>query len=308
MRFGIIGSGALGSLFGGWVHAAGHDVHLVDTWAEHVRVITERGLRIETSDGEATVVHPPATTDPADIGGVDVVVVLVKARHTETAIEAAAPLIGDETLVVTFQNGFGNVETIRETVPERRVLGGTTEIAARIVEPGTTQNTGDGATVVGGADRKAARRVADALSQAGIATEVADDAVSHVWNKQFIAVGVKPIAVLTGLRDGPLAEYHSTRHVLETLVEEAAAVARAKGIEIRDDPVGFVHDFCDRNYAHLSSALQDAQEERPTEIDYVNGAIVRYGEEVGVATPYNRAVTNLVDGKERSYLEAQPGE
>jgi 2-dehydropantoate 2-reductase len=306
MRFAIVGAGALGSLFGGWLHAAGHEVTLVDTWEEHVQAVNERGLRLENADGEATVIHPPTTTDPSEVGVVDMLVVLVKARHTETAVADAAPMIGDKTLVVTFQNGFGNVETIREVVPEERVLGGTTQTGARIVEPGTTRHTADGKTAVGGPERAAAERVAGALQSADVDTMVADDAISHIWNKQFIAVGVKPIAALTGLRNGVLAEYESTGHVLDRLVEEAATVARAKGIEVYGDPVASVREFCERNYGHISSALEDIREECPTEVEHVNGAIVRYGEEEGVDTPYNRAVTELVDGRERSYLNAQP--
>ncbi|MFB6311469.1 MAG: ketopantoate reductase family protein [Salinirussus sp.] len=301
-RIGVIGAGAMGALFGGYLHKAGTDVVLIDTWTDHVEAINEHGLRIERTDADDFVVHPPAVTDPSDVESVDSLLVFVKAMDTRQAIEDAEPIVTDETTVITLQNGLTNYETLREYLTPEQVLGGTTTMGASMEGPGHVLHTGQGETKVGGVDSAAAATFANTLEDAGVETIVVDDPVPHIWDKQFVSVGIKPTAALTELLDGPLGSHEETAWFMEQLVSEAVAVAEARGVDIiSDDPIETVYEVCEVNAETMSSMLEDVLKERPTEIDHITGAIVRYGDDVGVDTPYNRAATALVKGKQRSY-------
>ena len=303
-RIGIIGAGALGGLFGGYLHQSGEDVYLVDKNPELVRTLNEDGLRIERSGQEDITVQPTATTDPAEVDPVDLLFVFVKAIHTDQAIQDAAPMRDDETIAVTVQNGLKNMEIIGEHFPSERILGGTTTMGSSIKKLGHILHTGSGETKIGGEDNAAAARTVDVLKNAGLDATVVGDPRPHIWDKQLISVAIKPTAALTELLDGPLADTDETAWVMEQLVFEAMTVAEARGVElISDDPIETVREVCAVNYDTMSSMLEDVLNERRTEIDHINGAIVDYGEQEGIETPYNRMVTNLVKGKEYSYTD-----
>lgn len=303
-RIGIIGAGALGGLFGGYLHQSGEEVYLVDKNPNLVRTLNEDGLRIERPEREDITVHPTATTAPAEVGPVDLLFVCVKAIHTEQAIQDAAPMRDDETIAVTVQNGLKNMDLIGAYLPSERIVGGTTTMGSSVEELGHILHTGEGETKIGGADDAAAARTVDVLVNAGIEATVVDDPRPHIWDKQLTSVAIKPTAALTELLDGPLADYDATAWVMKQLVLEAMAVAEARGVELlSEDPVETVHDVCAVNYDTMSSMLEDVLNERPTEIDHINGAIVEYAEQEGLKTPYNRMATNLVKGKEYSYTD-----
>lgn len=308
MEIAVIGAGAMGSMFGGFLQHTGHSVYLVDIWEEHVDRINDNGLLIESHKVEDTTVDISATTDLTEVGSVDVVFVFVKSQHTEAAIRNANSEIGSSTTVVTLQNGFTNYDILVEELGADRVIGGATTASASMEGPGHVLQTGFGETTIGGENDAVVDRLAAAMTEAGLETNSVDDPLPYIWDKQLISVGIKPPAALTGLKDGPLGEYRETACVMELLIEEAVAVAEAKGVEIIcEDPVERIYDICEANYATKSSILVDVENERPTEIDYINGAIVTYGEEFDIPTPYNRIATYLVKGKEHSYLDDLPG-
>ena len=303
-RIGIVGAGALGGLFGGYIKASGADVYLVDKNVELIEKINQDGLTINQPGGTEMTVHPTATTTPSDIRPVDVLFLFVKAIHTEAAIQDATPMLDDETIVVTVQNGLKNMEIIREYVPSEQVVGGTTTEGSSLSALAHVSHTGQGLTKIGGDNHDAAVQVANFLTTAGIETNVVENPESHIWEKQIVSVAIKPTAALTELLDGPLAEYDETTWVMEQLVDEAVAVAKAKGVELlSEDPLNTVREVCEVNYETKSSMLEDIHEHRKTEIDHINGAIVEYGEQEGIKTPYNRMAVALVMGKERSYLD-----
>jgi 2-dehydropantoate 2-reductase len=306
MRFGIIGTGAIGGLFAGYLCANGEEVCCFDADEEIVSSIEKTGLRVERPDREDLCVHPEISTASADLGTVDVAFLMTKSFDTETALADADPMLGPETRILTVQNGLYNLELIGGHVPDERLLGGYTLTGSNTVEPGRVRQLMDGKTVIGGTDTETAGAVADRLTAAGIETTAVEDPEPHIWDKQFMNAAIKPIAALTELRNGPMVEHEETRDAMRRLIEEAVAVARAKGVEIlADDPVGDVLDreMSEANAEKKSSILEDVENERPTEIEHINGAVVAFGEEHGVETPYNRLATQLVSGKERSYLE-----
>ncbi len=310
MRIAVIGAGAMGSVFGGLLAEGGHEVWLVDVWAEHVRAIEERGLSIE-GEGRTRTVRVRATTSARDVGTADLMLVFVKSYHTRAAVKSTLPIVGEDTLVLTLQNGLGNAETIAELVGPERVVAGVTAHGATMLGPGRVRHAGVGDTHVGelsGEITPGLRELALTLSAAGIATEASADVLSLLWSKIIINVGINPLTAITGLRNGQLLDYPATEELMELAVQEAVAVAAAKGIRLMyDDPVKRVKEVARATGQNRSSMLQDLERGRPTEIDAINGAVVRAGEELGVSVPTNRVLTLLVKALEqKGPLESRP--
>lgn len=301
MRIGIVGAGALGGLFGAKLTAAGEDVVLVDTWPEHVAAIESDGLTVRSPGGDRLETRPEATTDASEAGPVDTLFVTVKTDATVAALDAASPMVDDDTTVTSFQNGFTAHDVIPERLADGVFVGGTTRHGARVAGPGEIVHDATGETVVGNGGA-AAGTLADLLSEAGFETKAVPDVRPYLWDKQFVSIGVKPVAALTGHTNGDLLVHDSAAAALEAVVSEADGVREALGVEaISPDPVAMVKAFCRENPDHVSSALQDVRNGRKTEIEHINGAVARYGEEIGVPVPYNRLITDLVAAMERRY-------
>jgi len=311
VQIAIVGTGALGTLFGGLLARTDHEVWLLHHRESYVRTLQENGVRIASpflpdSPIEVTV---PATTDASEVEHVDLALVLVKAPHTRTALTDHAACIGPETHVLTLQNGLGCYETVREVVGTDRALGGVTYQGARVDDPGTVEHTNAGETVFGGADEQAARVIGDVLVAGGIdPVEVVTDPREPIWEKQLVGVAIKPVAALTRLGNAEVAARDDLVRVMRQLMTEAATVARAEGVDVTaDDHFEVFRDLIAAG-DHRSSMLQDVLAERPTEIDAVNGAVVELADEHGIAVPYNRLVTALVESLEASYRDRDPDE
>lgn len=307
MKIAIIGAGAMGSLFGGLLSLAGDDVWLVDIWEEHIRTIREKGLTIRTPAGELTA-RPHAVTDYKTVGPADYIIVFVKSSATHAAALAALPLLGRDTAVLTLQNGYGNAEVIAGVVGAGRVLAGTTAHGATMLGPGRVLHGGKGETHIGALDGGNGRAAALAacLSRAGISTVTETAILNHVWGKLVINAGINALTGITGALNGRLTAFAETRELLALAVTEAVAVAAAAGIRLPyPDPVAKVAAVAEATASNRSSLLQDLRAGRPTEIDVINGAIVREGERLGIATPVNRTLTLLVKFLEKTSTRAE---
>jgi 2-dehydropantoate 2-reductase len=305
MRICIVGCGAVGSLFAANLSL----LEDVEVWAydlseAHVDAINERGLRL-TGAGEV-VGRPHATTDAEALPACDFGLVVTKAMHTEPAIAATAHAFADGC-VATVQNGLGNEEAIARHV--ERVIRGTTFPAGKILEPGVVQWDVKGATTIGPYDERTplaeVERLADACTRAGMPTHAVADARGPQWRKVIFNAATNPIGALTGLTHGRVCERPDLRALVSGLVDEGKAVAAAQGIVLDADPEELI-DHAARPevaYEHKASMLQDVEVRRATEIDYLNGGIVRVGREHGVPTPLNEAIWALVKGVEQSWLE-----
>lgn len=299
MEIAILGTGALGGVFAGYLSNAGHTVYCIDVDQELVDAINENGLDVIDHEGDDVTSYPIGTTDVRDVGSVDVVFLFVKSYHTASVLPDAKRISDAGTGVVTLQNGLSNYERVTEAFGTANAFGGTTTVGASRREPGTVIRTSIGRTVVGGGDRSTAEAIAAALDEAGFEAESVEDPLPHIWKKQLINAGLKPVAALTGLENGPMKDTREAADVMKRLIEEAEAVARAKDIDIlSEDPVQETFDICEANYGKKSSMLEDVLDERRTEIDYINGKVVEYGAEVGVPTPCNEVVTKLIKAKE----------
>jgi 2-dehydropantoate 2-reductase len=300
----VVGCGAVGSLFA--ANLARLDD--VDVWAydldrEHVAAINRDGLRLSGA-GEA-LGRLTATSDPTELPVCDFGIVATKAMHTAAAIEATAAAFA-HGCVATVQNGLGNEEAIAEHA--ERVIRGTTFPAGKLLEPGHVQWDVKGDTTFGPFESRPAPfdevvRLADACTRAGMPTTAVQDARGSQWRKVIFNAATNPVGALTRLTHGRVCEDPELRRLVSGLVDEGKAVAAAQEIELDADPEDLIDHAAKREvaYDHKASMLQDVEARRPTEIDYLNGGIVRFGAEHGVATPLNRAIWALVKGLEQSW-------
>jgi len=297
MKIAVIGSGAMGSLFGALLAEAGEQVILLDIRRDHVEAVNANGLSIE-KEGSQRRIRVPAATGPDGIEPADLCLVFVKAPHTAAAARTAARLCGDRSTVLTLQNGMGNAETLVEALDPSRVIAGTTSHGATFLQPGAIRHAGSGETVIGPWSTAGAAGVeaaASAFNRAGIATRVVADVRIVMWAKLLINVGINAITALTGITNGQLLDLEQTRRLSREAVEEALAVAGTQGIAIEGDPVEKVFSVAAATAANRSSMGQDVDHGRTTEIGAINGFIVRMAEQAGVPVPVNRALTALVE-------------
>jgi 2-dehydropantoate 2-reductase len=304
VRVCIVGCGAVGSLFAANLAALDD----VEVWAydldrAHVDAINEHGLRL-VGAGEL-VGRLRATSDPAELPPCDFGIVATKAMHTSGAVSAVAHAFADGA-VASVQNGVGNEEAIAEHVG--RVIRGTTFPAGKLLEPGVVQWDVKGDTTLGPFEPSPASvdeigRLADACTRAGMPTHAVSDARPAQWRKLIFNAATNPIGALTGLTHGRVCERPDLRRLVSALVDEGKAVAAAQGIELDADPEELIDHAArpDVAYGHKASMLQDVEAHRPTEVDYLNGGIARFGRELGVPTPLNSATTALVKGLEASW-------
>ena len=303
MRTVIMGAGAMGSLFGGLIASSGEEVWLVDVWKEHVDALRSKGLMIEEK-GQVKNIPVQATTDASSIGKADLVILFVKTYHTEKAVSDALAFERDNTAFLTLQNGLANEDVISRQVNRGKVLLGVTNQGATLLGPGKIRHGGWGKTYLGELDGQVTdriRKIAQVFQRAGIETEVSS-AIQHlVWDKLLINIGINALAAVTGIKNGELLDHPETVTLMDALVCEAVEVARRKGIPIEGIPIERVKAVAEATKANRCSMGQDLDHKRKTEIDVINGAVVREAERLGVAVPYNRMITNLVKVIEKTY-------
>jgi 2-dehydropantoate 2-reductase len=304
VRVCVVGCGAVGSLFA----ANLAQLDDVEVWAydlarDHVDAINANGLRL--SGAGEVVGWLRATADAEELPACDFGIVATKAMHTEPAIAATASAFGDGA-VCSVQNGIGNEEVLAGHVP--RVIRGTTFPAGRIVEPGHVQWDVKGDTTIGPFEPSPApfdevERLAEACTRAGLPTEAVQDARGPQWRKVIFNAATNPVGALTGLTHGRVCEDLALRRLVSGLVDEGKAVAAAQGIELDADPEELIDHAAKPEvaYDHKASMLQDVEARRQTEIDYLNGGIVRFGREHGVPAPLNDAILALMKGLEASW-------
>lgn len=291
MRVAIIGAGALGCHFGARLSDSGEDVWLIHNREEYVRRVREQGIEVESEVADDRHTHVPITTDAAEVGEVDLVIVFVKAHVTSAALDQHGACIGPDTRVLSLQNGLRHYDRLRDRFGDR-ALGGYTRQGVTRTGPGTLQHGSDGTSVFGGPDEAFAADIADRFRAAGFPSRVVDDPNPHIWNKQMISLAIKPLAGLTGLRNNRLDRPGLVR-IMENIVRESIRVAETRGIELSEEDA-MERVLSATETTHKSSMLQDLEAGRRTEIDEINGAIVEYAEATDVDVPYNRVVTELV--------------
>ena len=288
----------MGSLFGGRLSEAGNEVILFDINREHVEAVNSNGLKIETlATGESTLCRPKATTDKKETEGSDIFIIFVKSTATAGVAAEFSPLAGSGTVVVTMQNGYGNEAILKEHFSPSSTAAGVTSQGATFAGPGHIRHAGEGPTHLCMSDKnndKLGPFIAE-LRKAGFEADIENNIESLVWSKLVINVGINALTALTGLKNGMLLDYDGTRELMKKLSEEALSVCSALGIKLTyDDPYKTVCMVAEKTGLNRSSMLQDFDRGSATEIDFINGAIVREADRLGIDVPVNRTLAALV--------------
>ncbi|AFU48402.1 2-dehydropantoate 2-reductase [Acidovorax sp. KKS102] len=298
MKIMVVGAGAMGSLFGGLLAEAGHDVTLVDVNAAHVEAIGSRGLRLHTDQGDRHVSSLRACSPSQASGAPDLLMVFTKTLHTSSALAGVAHLLGAHTHVLSLQNGLGNAEIIAQHVPAERILIGVTTWPADLVGPGHVHSHGQGLVRLmsaDGRDHPAVAEVVQALNGAGLAC-TADAAVwSAIWEKVAFNAALNSICTATHCTVDQLGAIEDGLALAFAVVDEVLAVAQARGIAVQTQACkARVADAIARHVGHKPSMLQDVLAGRNTEIEAINGAVVTTAADLGIPVPCTRTLLQVV--------------
>ncbi|MFZ6031610.1 MAG: ketopantoate reductase family protein [Chloroflexota bacterium] len=293
----LVGSGSMACLFAARLAAAGTSVTLLGSWPEGLAALRRDGVRLLEPDGRERA-YPLAVlpcVQAAQPASFTHAIVLVKSWQTQRATEHLAAVLRPDGLALTLQNGLGNVEILASILGSGRVLQGVTTLGANLLAPGLVQATGEGPVTLGESPRS--DEFAAPLQAAGFEVQTKPDLAALVWGKLVINAAINPLTALLGIANGELLTHHTARKLMPAAVCEAAVVAAALGIRLPyDNPLATVEAVARRTAINRSSMLQDVARGAPTEIDAINGAVVRAGEGAGVLTPVNLSLWQLVKG------------
>lgn len=310
MKIHFLGAGALGCAIGGTLAAAGSEVTLIDPFQAHVDAIERDGLRLRGGrDEPERTVRIAAATDVAGLPPADLVIVLVKSFHTRSAIEGARSIVGPQTAVMSLQNGMGHEEILADVVGRERVLAGKTYVGGVLLGPGRViAGTRGKRTVIGELDGSVSARaqaIAAEFERAALPCEVSGDILGVMWDKLLINVSTGALSGITGQTYGSLYAVPEIEATAIAAVAEAMAVARAAGVtlSIREPREAWLMAAEGLPAAFRTSMLQSLEKGAATEIDYINGAVVRAGQKHGVPTPVNRTLVAAIKGIERRMEE-----
>jgi 2-dehydropantoate 2-reductase len=305
----VVGAGALGCLFGGMLARHGAAVTLIGR-ATHMAAIRRDGLVLE-SGGRKQAIPLSATEDMGAVRGAGLVLFCVKSTDTHAAARAMAPYLAGHAVVLSLQNGVDNIERIRALIPAdaaNEVFPGLVYAASQMVGPGHVRHTGGGGVVIGqvaahrrpdGTDRALLDAIVALFAAAGVAVRVSDAVETELWTKLVMNCAYNAISALGGAPYGEMVALAEVRTLMGDAARETAAVAAAKGVHLPANIVADAIKLADGMPLQISSTAQDIRRGRRTEIDHLNGYVVRVGETLGIATPVNRALHALVKLLER---------
>jgi 2-dehydropantoate 2-reductase len=296
LKVAVMGAGAVGCYFGGMLARAGHDVTLVAR-PVHVETVTRDGLRMETKTFDERV-NLRAVTEPSGAREADLVLFCVKSMDTESAGRQLQPLLCPDTLVLCLQNGVDNADRLRSVLPEHQVAAAVVYVATEMAGPGHLKHHGRGELVIEPA--LSSERVAQALVGAGVPAEVSTNVRGALWLKLLINCAYNAVSAIAQQPYGRNVQSEGIWDVMHDVVDECLAVAKADGVEIPGDAHAATRKLVGSMPAQYSSTAQDLARGKPTEIDFLNGYVVRRGQALGIPTPANRvlwALVKLLEGK-----------
>ncbi|CVK19112.1 MULTISPECIES: ketopantoate reductase family protein [Sporomusa] len=302
MKITVVGAGAIGGLFGSFLCKSGEEVTFVDINREHVAAIQAAGLIIERQSG-TEVLTVKATTNIEEAGTPDLIIFSVKAYDNQQAAEDCLKIVGPDTIVLTVQNGVGNVETLSAVLGAGRIIAGTTAFGCTVLGPGRIKPSETGSISIGELDGRITprlERVVAAFTKAGVEMHTSQNVDSLIWTKLLVNVGINPLGAITLLTNGQLLEHEETKSLQAAAVAEGAAVAKAKGIEFMTENIlEHVRGVARGTYNNKASMRQDVERGSRTEVLAINGAIVAEGQKLGIPTPVNETLTKLVKAIEK---------
>jgi 2-dehydropantoate 2-reductase len=301
VKVAFIGAGAIGSLFGGLLKRGGVDVLLIGR-QPHVDTIKENGLSI--SGVEEFKVSIDASSNPLDAKDSDLMIITTKAYDTKNALKDIAQILNEDVIVMSLQNGAGNIEEISNYVKGRNILGAVTSMGAFLESPGEVQFRGKGNTVIGpfSDENKNARDVVDLFKKVGIKAEHTSNIKREIWSKVIINSAINPLASILDGENGILLDQNLLELVKEITIE-GKTILEKDGIKISDDIFEMTVDVIKNTSKNINSTLSDLRKGRRTEIDFISGKIIETGERVNLPAPYNKALLNMVKFKENKLIQ-----
>ncbi len=306
MRIYMIGTGAMGGVYGGLLCRAGFDVTLIDVREDHLGAIQRQGLTIDGVRGHH-VIRVPARNDYAGLPPADLAIIFTDTNATQQSAQSACAVLKPEGFALTLQNGIGNVEALSKALGERRVVAGVTMNSCANPEPGRVLYTNAGLTSIGELDGQKTPRIQEitrVLNKAEIETEVISDPMAQIWNKFVLNCAVNALSAVSGLRSGEIYRTPEMSALQDRIIDEILLVVERKGIRLPEaDPRKKIKSHCQVRY-NKPSMMQHVEQGRRTEIDSLNGALLREAKALGLALPYNEALVAIVKGVEKSRRQA----
>ena len=308
MKVAVLGAGAMGCLFGGLMFEKGLDVVLIDVWKDHVDTINKNGLKMDGHGGDRFI-KIKATTDPSTLKPVDAIIIMCKATVLQKALTNAKNIIGDKTMLMSFQNGIGHEAIMQEIAGKDKVLGGTTTQASNIVGPGHIKNHGSLPSWIGEYEGGMSDRVselAETFTAHNLETIAATDIKKRKWMKLFALTAIGPLSSVFDLHHTDLYITNKNQEVSRKLgkqiILETREVAKADGVEVSEDEcLEMFNKIVDSKQTNKSSMCFDILNKRKTEIEFINGAVAKIGKSHGIKTPMNDLMYNMIMVKEGMY-------
>ena len=300
MKIAVLGAGAMGGLYGSYLSRE-NEVTMVDINEAVVNKINSEGFEVREPDGSSNIFHPSAVTSTEGMSPVDVIIIFLNSRFTETALENNKSIIGPNTCLMTMQNGSGHENLLGKFVPQENIILGTTQHNANVAGPGITNHGGSGMTyigcVTGSADRFAP--VAETFNACGLEAKVSDEVQKMIWNKMFTNVSASALTAVLQMPLGYISFNESAWELCKQLVKEAVDVAKALGMDFDyEEKIAEVKKVCDNAPKGLTSIYSDIKNGRRTEVDTISGSVVAAGKKVGVPTPTHESVVTLMHALE----------
>ena len=304
----VLGAGAMGCLFGGLMAEKGLDVVLIDVWKDHVDAINKNGLKMDGHGGDRFI-KIKATTNPSTLKPVDAIIIMCKATALKTALTNAKNIIGDQTMLMSFQNGIGHEAIMQEIAGKDKVLGGTTTQASNIIGPGHIKNHGSLPSWIGEYEGGMSDRVldlAETFTAHNLETIAAPDIKKRKWMKLFALTAIGPLSSVFNLHHTDLyitnKNQKVSRNLGKQIILETRAVAKADGVDVSEDEcLEMFNKIVDSKQTNKSSMCFDILNKRKTEIEFINGAVAKIGRIHGIKTPMNDLMYNMIMVKEGMY-------
>jgi len=309
MTITVIGPGAIGCLLAAYLTRAGEEVSLLDYRPKRATLLQHRGIAV---DGEREAFHTPikATAYLTEIRSTDIFILCVKASDTAAVAAKLKDAIPPESHLLTLQNGMGNIEKLSESFGSHRVFGGATSHGATLLEVGRVRHAGYGEIWLGETSKASSsqaggamlQNLATTMNRAGLQAQVIDDIQPILWSKLVVNVGINALTAILGVPNGELLKIPTCQTVMDGAIAEAVQVASGYGIQLQlSEEIERVRAVCNSTAANISSMLQDVKRQKKTEIDQINGAVVRMASSLGMASPVNEVLTALVRSLEEGY-------
>jgi 2-dehydropantoate 2-reductase len=294
MRIAVFGTGGVGGYFGGRLAQAGENIIFIARGA-HLKAMHAIGLHVGSIKGDFIIDPISATDEPAQAGYVDIVLVAVKTWQVPEAARAMQPMIGPDTFVVPLCNGIDALHELVRTIGKERVLGGFCRISAYVSSPGHIMHVGVEPYIafgeLDGSSSERAGQLRRVFECAGITVEVLGNIQAAMWQKFIFIAAISGLGAVTRTPIGVLRDIPETRRMLEEAIQENFTVGKAMGINLPDDTPKNIMQFIDRIPEHVTASMQrDIIEGRQSELESLNGSLVRFGREVGISTPINEFI------------------